>query len=251
MLICDNLHFSHGDKKILKGVSFELAEGQNLLIIGENGAGKSTLAKLLCGVLDGKGHISLFGQDSRRITPKERAKLIGYVAPKLSSFDEDITLLDYLLMGRFVYKNKFEPYTKEEIDEARGLLARFSLESLADTRLTSLSSGEKQLAMTLQAALQNSRLTIFDEPIANVDSARSHELFGLLASNEIFQNKIVITHDLHFAFSLGFDILYLKGGVAEFFGSSAEFFDETSLFHRFGGTVRKNDMGVFADYAKI
>lgn len=248
-LICDNLSVDYGTKNILKNVSFTLKEEQNLLILGENGAGKSTLAYALCGLIKHTGNVSLFGLLGANY--KERAKLINYVAPKLADFDENITLLDYLLMGLFIYKKKFEPYSKKDINKALELLEMFNLQNLASQNLASLSSGEKQIAMILQSALQSAKLTIFDEPIANVDSEKSQILFNFLSSNEIFKNKIIITHDLHFAFSLGFDILYISNKRAEFFGSCQEFFNEDALLKRFGKNVKKCDIGILANYAKI
>jgi iron complex transport system ATP-binding protein len=103
----------------------------------------------------------------------------------------------------------------------------------------------------MQAAVQDSAITIFDEPIANVDIARSQTLFDALLRDAIFKNKIVITHDLHFAFSLGFDVLYLKSGEIEFFGESGEFFGELSLKKRFGERIVKSLNGVYTNYAKI
>lgn len=250
MLVCDNLSVSFGDKEILKNVSFSLAKSQNLLILGENGAGKSTLAKALCS-LTPSNSISLFERELSHIPPKERAALINYVPPKLESYDEDITLMEYLQMGYFSRKKKFEPTLPCETEAALGLLCGFGLEDLAHKRLQTLSSGEKQTAMILQAAIQNSAITIFDEPIANIDAVRTQTLFSLLSSDDVFLQKIVITHDLHFAFSLGFDVLFLKGGRREFFGSCEEFFDEDELKKRFGGSVQKCELGVVTNYAKL
>jgi iron complex transport system ATP-binding protein len=251
MLICDNLCINFGEKEVLKNISFTLSDGQNLLILGENGAGKSTLALAMSALLPSHGHISLSKQELSQIAPKERSKLINYVAPKLSSHDEDITLMDYLLMGHFGRKKKFEPYFEDEIVGAMELLQDFELASLSKKRLHTLSSGEKQTAMILQAALQNSRLTIFDEPIANIDTAKTQTLFSLLLRDKPFSQKIVITHDLHFAFSLGFDILYLSGGKVDFFGKNKEFFSRSELNSRFGNTIQKNEFGVFTNYAKL
>ncbi len=251
MLKCANLNFGYQDREILKNISFRLGEGQNLVILGENGAGKSTLAKLLCGLIKTKGGILVFGEELSKLQNKERSKLINYVAPKLNVYDEETTLLEYLLMGRFAYKQKFEPYSKEETDEALFVMRKFRMDELANHRLSLLSSGEKQLAMIMQAVIQNSAITIFDEPIANIDIERSQTLFDALSCGAVFKNKIVITHDLHFAFSLGFDVLYLKSGEIDFFGDSDEFFGEPSLARRFGERILKRADGVYANYAKI
>lgn len=248
MLHCDNLCVRLDDKEILKNVSFGLSEWQNLLILGENGAGKSTLARALCHLVPTHG-ITLFGRNASHIPAKERSALINYVPPKLESYDENLTMMEYLLMGYFGQKKKFEPYLQSEKNAALKLLERFNFGYLADKRLCTLSSGEKQTAMILQAVLQNSRITIFDEPVANIDTAKTQTLFSMLKSDELFSQKIVITHDLHFAFSLGFDILYLCGGEVSFFGSSSDFFDTSELGRRFGSSVQRCEIGVVTNYA--
>lgn len=251
MLKCDNLSVTLGQKEIIRDVSFWLENGQNLLILGENGAGKSTLAKALCSLISCDGNISLFGKNTKNISGREHAKLINYISPKLHIFEDDITLLDYVLDGFFVHKNKFEPYTKDEYEQAKRALESFGLSKLLRERVRFLSSGEKQLAMIAQASLQNSRITIFDEPIANIDTKRAVTLFDTLLHNGDFHSKIVITHDLHFAYSLGFDILYLKDGQVDFFGKSSDFFDTASIGTRFNGAVRLFEGGAAINYEKI
>lgn len=251
MLKCDNLSVAIGQKEILKNISFELGEGQNLLILGENGAGKSTLAKALCSLLKCSGDISLFGKNSHDISGKTRAKLLNYIPPKLHAYDEEITVIEYVLDGFFAYKNKFEPYTAQERAAAEDALNRLGILELKEATIHALSSGEKQLAAIAQAMLQNATVTIFDEPLANIDTKRSVTLFEILSNGAEFGSKIVITHDLHFAYSLGFDILYLSSGKVDFFGKSADFFARGELQKRFGSAVTVSKEGVVIGYAKI
>lgn len=250
MLDIDNLNVAIGGKEILKNVSFSLAKSQNLLVLGANGAGKSTLAKAMCAILSSKC-VSMDGKIVSAMSPKQRARLINYVPPKLESFEEEITALDFLLLGFFWRKSRFEPISKEEKGEALGLLERFGLLSLSGERIGGLSSGERQSLLILQAALQKSAVTIFDEPISNIDVTRGQTLFSALFTNELFLQKIVITHDLQFAYSLGFDALYLKDGRVDFFGSKERFFELGELAKRFGDRVSRFDGGVVINYAKI
>lgn len=251
MLKCDNLSVTLGQKEIIKSVSFELKKGQNLLILGENGAGKSTLAKAICSLVKHSGDITIFGQKADDMSGKTKAKALNYIPPKLHPYDEEIALAEYAIDGFFVHKNKFEPYTKEEQKETDDALAKLGLLGLREAKLHALSSGEKQLAAIAQAMLQNAAITIFDEPLANIDTKRSVTLFDILTKGTEFGSKIVITHDLHFAYSLGFDILYLQDGKVDFFGKSTDFFAAEQLQKRFGSAVTVSENGVVISYAKI
>ena len=80
---------------ILHDISFSLKENENLIILGENGAGKSTLAKVLSNLIS-NNNVKLFGENIDKIADLKRAKLINYIPPKLSIFDEYVTLKEFL-----------------------------------------------------------------------------------------------------------------------------------------------------------
>ena len=212
--------------KILKNISFELGAKQNLIILGANGAGKSTLAKVLCGITP-SSCVSIKHQNLNAFSAKERTKLINYVPAKLEIFDEYITLNEYLNLSRL-----------HSLLEAKNLLKLLNLEALKNKSCQSMSSGEQQLTMLASAILHNAKITIFDEPTANLDPQKSRDIYSLLASN-IFQSKIIITHDLNLAYKLGYDVLYIKNGYVDFLGSSKNFFEEGNLSEYFGTSVQK------------
>jgi len=214
--------------EILEEITFELKENQNLTILGSNGAGKSTLAKLLCGITPSE-NIMIYGKKLHRLKAKERTKLINYIPAKLEIFDEYITLKEYLDLSQL--------YT---LLEAENLLNFLDIESLKDKSCKTLSSGEQQLTMLATAVLHNAKITIFDEPTANLDPKKSRDIFSLLKSG-LFQNKIIITHDLTLAYRLGYDILYIEGGKVDFYDTSKKFFHTSNLDHYFGSSVKKID----------
>jgi iron complex transport system ATP-binding protein len=248
MIRCNNISAGYGAKKVLENLSFELSEGENLVILGENGVGKSTLAKVLTGMVEAEGEIRIAGRVSREIPGRKRALLINYVPPKLESFETAITLKEFVMMGRFPYKGRFEPYHDEEAGEADALLAELGLEGCGGKRISELSSGQQQLALIAQAAMQQSAVTIFDEPVANVDIGRIRRVFGIIKNSSRFKSKIVITHDLNFAQRLGYRVLFLKEGRAIFDGSAAEFFADDSLAKHFGPAVRRTEKGIVVEY---
>jgi iron complex transport system ATP-binding protein len=218
------LQLQNYSSSILKNIHFRLKPKQSLIILGSNGAGKSTLAKLLCGITPSPTLLN--GKPISIIKAKERTKQINYIPPKLEIFDEYITLEEYLNLSRL--------YTRLE---SKNMLKLLEIEHLKHKPCQQLSSGEQQLTMIASAVLHNAKITIFDEPTANLDPKKSQDIFSLLKS-DIFQNKIIITHDLNLAYHLGYDIMFIKEGKIDFFDNSHAFFNESNLNEYFGTSVK-------------
>ena len=218
------LKLSNYSDAVLKNIHFTLPQNQNLIILSANGAGKSTLAKVLCGITPS----TLLVNDKPLSTysNKERTKLINYVPAKLEIFDEYISLGEYLDLSRL--------HTQLA---SKNLLKLLSLEHLKNKPCQQLSSGEQQLTMLATAVLHNAKVTIFDEPTANLDPKKVCDVFALLKSN-LFQSKIIITHDLNLAYKLGYDVMFVKEGKIDFVGSSKAFFHASNLDNYFGSSVK-------------
>ena len=219
------LTINNYSNSILHNISFQLNAKQNITILGSNGAGKSTLAKILSGITPST-NISINNQPLHKINCKERTKLINYIPAKLEIFDEYLTLQEYLDLSSL-----------HTLLESKNMLKLLELEALKSKPCQQLSSGEQQLSMIASAVLHNAQITIFDEPTANLDPKKSRDIFALLKSN-IFQTKIIITHDLNLAYKLNYDIIFIKNGKVDFFDSSKKFFTESNLNHYFGSSVQ-------------
>jgi len=205
---------------ILKNINLDIES--NLCILGSNGAGKSTLAKLLCG-LTPSTHIHIFGKRLDKLDAKTRAAYINYIPPKLEVFDPYISLSEYLLLSRL--------YGDITLKSA---LQRLNLQHLKDKPLQTLSSGEQQLTLIASALLHGAKITIFDEPSANLDPKKTKQIFHIL-KEDTTTTKIVITHDLNIAYKLGYDIVFIKDGEVVFHGSNEVFFSDTEQF--FGDAI--------------
>jgi len=221
---------------ILKEVSFVLNGGEDLLILGENGAGKSTLAKVLTGLLKSK-NIFIDNFNINEIECKKRAELINYIPSKLEIFDEYLRVFEYLELC-FI----------ENIDKVKieNILKLLKIEHLKNSYCKDLSSGESQLLLLANALLHKAKITIFDELISNLDIKRVKDVFDILNSN-LLESKIIITHNLEFAYALKYKILYLNGGKIEFFGTNKEFFSKKNIEKYFNDTIKVLDNYVVFD----
>ena len=92
------LEIKNYNSSILDDISFSLKENENLIILGENGAGKSTLAKVLTNLIENKS-VKIDSIDIDKIPDLKRASLINYIPPKLSIFDEYITLKEFFQLS--------------------------------------------------------------------------------------------------------------------------------------------------------
>ena len=224
------LKIKNYNSSILHEISFSLKENENLIILGENGAGKSTLAKVLSNLIS-NDKVELLGENISKISDLKRTQLINYIPPKLSIFDEYVTLREFLELS-FI-----ENVNNQKIDEVIKLL---NLRKLEDKYCKSFSSGEKQLLLLASAIMHNAQITIFDELTANLDISRLKEVFDIFNSN-LLNQKIVITHNLDLAYALKYKVLFLNDGIIEFFGEHDEFFSNQNLKKFYNNTIMKLD----------
>lgn len=220
------LKITEFSNNILTNINFHLNEGENLVILGSNGAGKSTLAKILCGISHSET-VELFDKKLHHFSAKERSEFINYVPPKLEMFDEYLCVQEYLELSRL--------YSKLTINETLELLDLSALENKA---CITLSSGEQQLLLLASSLLHNAKLTIFDEPTANLDPQKMLKVAKILSSDKI-QNRIIITHDLNLAHKLGYKILYMSEGKIEFFDTNERFFEKANLDKLFDTSIKQ------------
>jgi iron complex transport system ATP-binding protein len=213
---------------ILKDISFVLNEDENLLILGENGAGKSTLAKVLSNLIK-SSNLFFNNQNINDIKSSSKAEILNYIPSNFEVFDDYLTLFEYLKLC--CLKDK----PTKQIEEIISLL---KLDFLKNSYCSNLSSGEQQLLQLAGSILHNAQITIFDELTANLDLNRLKEVFLILNSN-LLKHKIIITHNLDFAYALkDYKVLFLKKGSLEFFGSHNEFFTQENLNRYYNENIK-------------
>ncbi|AXH09848.1 iron ABC transporter ATP-binding protein [Malaciobacter halophilus] len=215
---------------ILKNISFFIKSNENLVILGENGAGKSTLAKVICGLIENDS-VELYEKNLQDLSSQQRANYINYIPPKLSIFDEYITLKEFL---------ELSSVKSVDVKRLKKVISLLNLKRLEHRYCNDLSSGEKQLLLLASSLMHNAKITIFDELTANLDINRLKEVFDIFKST-LLNQKIIITHNLDLAYALKFKILFLKEGKIEFFGTNEEFFTNKNLNKFYDSSISKID----------
>jgi len=232
LIVFDKLTCKYDNQLILDEISLHVKK--NLSILGANGSGKSTLAKTLCNLIDYEGIIFIAGKDITHLTPLELAKTVTYIPAKLEVHDPYISVYEFILLGRFPYKQSFFQYSQNDKECVDKNIKLLNIEHLKEHAIHSLSSGEQQLVLIAQALTQESRIIIFDEPTANLDPFNSK-----LIANHIKQLKnshqiILITHDLHLASYIDTPIVFISKHKADYYEENSTFFDTSVLEKLYG-----------------
>lgn len=210
-----NLNFSYGKKKILKNLNFTIDKGEITGIIGPNGCGKSTLAKNIIKYLHGDyEEFQIDNRNLKDINSRELSKLISYI-PQKTNIIQNITVFDFILLGRFsLLKNSWDFYKKEDFEAVEGNIRLLKIEDLRDRNIESLSGGELQKVLLTKALSQEAKILLLDEPTSALDLNNAVEFMKILryVKNERDISPIIIIHDLNLAALFCDSLIMLKEG---------------------------------------
>jgi zinc/manganese transport system ATP-binding protein len=200
-------------RRILHDVSFSVARGEFVGLIGSNGAGKTTLLRILLGLQHPTaGTVAFDGAH-----PGRAASVLGYLPQKVA-LDPDLPLRsrDVVALGLDGQKLGIPLPSKRRralVDEA---LAAVDATEFADARVGLLSGGQQQRILIAHALISAPHLLLLDEPLANLDIRSTQEIVELLAriSRERGVAVLLSAHDLNPLLPVMSRIVYLADGRA-------------------------------------
>jgi iron complex transport system ATP-binding protein len=239
MLEVKDISVSYGERAVLRDVSLELPGGRIIALLGANGAGKTTLIKALNGTLPvSTGEIHLGDRSLANISRREIAANIAVVAQE-NETRFPITVLEFVLSGRFVHGGAFGWESEKDVESAEQALADCDLAGYASRLMNELSGGERQRVVLARAVATNARILLLDEPTANLDLAHQAMMFRLVRERcrSRGASAVVITHDLNLAAEFADEILMLKDGRIAAKGAPAEVLTAESINAVFGVKV--------------
>jgi len=193
LLRVENLFYDYPEQPVLRGISFEMVEGEKVALIGPNGAGKSTLLLCLSGLAFGRGEIFINGQSLTKKSASRLQREIGLVFADAE---------DQLFMPTLEEDVAFGPlnlgWSRQQVRQAvQEALKAMGLEKLANRSSHHLSDGEKKRAALATVLSMQPHIWLFDEPSANLDPRSRNELVAIIRS--LGGTMIVATHDLDLA----------------------------------------------------
>ena len=204
---------------VVRGVSFDVKEGEFLSILGASGCGKTTILRMLIGVLQAtSGRILKDGADITALHPSHRG--MGIVFQNYALF-ESMTVFKnvaYALMIR-----KVPDYKAQTMD----ILRRMGLAELKDKKPAELSGGQQQRVAIARTMVLRPDIILFDEPLSALDIstrlAMRREIKALQA--EFGVTMIYVTHDQEEAFAMSDRIMVMREGQIEQIATPKELID--------------------------
>jgi len=228
MLRFSNVFYRVGERAILRDVSFDVAEGHTLVLLGRSGSGKTTALKMVNALLmPSAGEVLVEGRATTAWNPIELRRRIGYVIQETGLFPHFTIAQNVGLVPRL------NGWTEERIDaRVKELLARVSLppEEFANRYPRQLSGGQRQRVGVARALAADPPMLLFDEPFGALDPVTRHEIrreFTALARN-LGKTILFVTHDVREAMELGDTIGLLLNGRLEELLPAADFPSATS-----------------------
>lgn len=192
-----NIHKSFGDKKVLKGVDFDLHKCEVHALLGENGAGKTTLMNILYGMFpQTEGNIYIKGEEIINNSPKKAINMgIGMVHQHFMLI-EPFTVTENIILG-YEGKNNFFIDRKKAKDEVVKLSKEYGLLIDPDSKVADISVGQQQRVEILKALYHGADILIFDEPTAVLTPQEINEFIEIVKKlTELGKSVIIITHKL-------------------------------------------------------
>ena len=210
MLQIKNISFTYIENPVIQEVSFEIAKGQNVAVIGESGCGKSTLLKLLYGLYNlDNGEIRyndqpILGPEYNLIPGEDYIKYLA----------QDFDLMPYITVAENVGKFLSNIYKDQKKARVQELLEMVEMTEYANVKAKYLSGGQQQRVALARVLALEPEILLLDEPFSQIDSFRKNSLrrnlFNYFKKKEI--TCIIATHDSNEALSFSDETIVMQNG---------------------------------------
>ena len=205
MLEIKNLSKTYGDgTKALKNVSFNLEDGEFLVIIGLSASGESTLLRCINRLVEPtSGSITWNGADICAAKGADLRKIRSQIGMVFQHFNlvKRLSVLNNVLSGRLgrvnTWKSLYYKFSKKDYEDAFSALKKVGITQQAYKRADELSGGQQQRVGIARAIMQEPLMVLADEPVASLDPVLAHTILGYIERMNQEQNITVIC-SLHY-----------------------------------------------------
>lgn len=225
MLAVKDLHKSFGENNVLKGIDFEVNDGEVVAIIGSSGSGKTTLLRCIAFLEKADSGIYTFDdltKDITKITNKEIKALrmkMGFVFQSFNLFANKTSVentMEGLVTARKMPKEEAHKIGME-------MLRRVGMEDRANYYPEQLSGGQQQRVAIARALALNPEVILFDEPTSALDPELTGEVLEVMVKlAKEGTTMVVVTHEMEFAKNVANRVLFMENGVVVEQGPAAE-----------------------------
>ncbi|HSB28279.1 MAG TPA: ABC transporter ATP-binding protein [Pyrinomonadaceae bacterium] len=211
-----------GKTSVLENITFDVAEGEALVLLGASGSGKTTILRIIAGLEQPyTGHVILHGRDVTELPPRERG--VGVIFQSYALFPK-MTVEKNIGYGLRIRKRK----RKEIRETVNELLTLVQLEEHRKKYPSQLSGGQQQRVAIARTLAYKPEVLLFDEPFGALDTqTRTHlrrEIRALL--RKVHVPAIFITHDQEEALELGDRVAVINKGHIEQIGTPFEIYNK-------------------------
>jgi len=201
-------------RNVLRGLDFEVSEGELVALLGPNGSGKTTLLRAIVGTVPrDAGRVSLFGRDIATWNRMELARRVA-VLPQSLVLPDGFRVAEIVEMGRAPHATRWFGSSDADAAAVERALADADALDLAERHADELSGGERQRVLVAMALAQEPELLLLDEPTLHLDIAHQAALLASVAHLRARRGLTVIAvlHDLNLAAAHAPRLAVLGGG---------------------------------------
>lgn len=237
-------------RRLIDGLTLDIAQGAVTALVGRNGSGKSTLLRLMAGqARPSRGRIAHAGRALADWPARDLARALAFL-PQVTPPAEGMRLAELVALGRYPWRGALGRFRPEDRAAVTDAMARCGVAALADRLVDTLSGGERQRGWIAMMLAQGAQALLLDEPISALDVAHQVEVLGLLRRmcHGAGLSAVVVLHDVNMAARYCDRVVALAGGRLALQGPMAALMTPPALAQVYGLPMRvaEQDGQVFA-----
>jgi ABC-type cobalamin/Fe3+-siderophores transport system ATPase subunit len=232
--------FSFNGKKVVNGVSLDLAPGKFYGVVGPNGCGKTTMVDLLCRFrLPQHGQILYKGRPLAACPKRLLAREIALV-PQNFYINFPFRVRDVVMMGRYPYIPRFGRPSARDANIVAEVMEATDISDMTERLVTELSGGERQRVVFARALAQDTPVLILDEATSNLDIGHAMRLLGL-AARKVSQGSgtvLAVFQDINQAAAYCDHLIFMSQGSIAAHGDTRQVLTPETVRAVFGVDAR-------------
>ncbi|MCQ2470633.1 MAG: ABC transporter ATP-binding protein [Clostridia bacterium] len=227
LLEVKDLEVFYGMIQAIKGISFEVNEGEIVTLIGANGAGKTTTMQSIMGLIPiKKGTVTYDGQDITKVPGNKIVRLGMTQVPEGRRIFQELTVYDNLLMGAYTVKDKKK--IQQDIDE---ICTRFEILGQRKNQIAgTLSGGEQQMLAMGRAMMSHPKLLMLDEPSMGLSPLFVDKVFDIIKDyHKSGTTILLVEQNAKKALSIADRAYVLETGSISMSGSASDLLNDENV----------------------
>ena len=230
------LAVGHGARPLIENVSFEVAAGEVVALIGPNGSGKTTLLRTIAGQLSPlDGRIELAGRPLETLSSGERARALAAMFTARPQ-TELLTCQDIVEMGRYPYTGRLGVLADEDHAHVRHAMEQTGIWELRARDFAHMSDGQRQRALIARALVQRTDVLLLDEPTSYLDIRAQLDMLQLLRDHARAEGVAVLAslHEIELAMKAADRVVCIRDGSIWAQGAPEEIFEPQRIEDLYG-----------------